>query len=253
MNISRMSGLFTKWQMFGFGAAICFLVIYLNIAEDVFTNDSIVKFDHSFGCVVQGLRTPRMSSLMLLITYLGNWQIIGAGLLLSIYYLARERQWINAAGLLTSVFGGELLVFLSKTGFSRARPDTLNALIPAKGLSFPSGHAFVAITFYGFLAWAVMTETRSMPARITLLLVVSGLAIAVGFSRIYLGVHWPSDVLASYFLALAWVTILTTIFRTFISTPHESGPASAVVDPRVLLAIWLATIAIFYYFHPLAV
>jgi len=246
-----MRGPVPNWQILGFLAAICFLVVYINIAEDVFTNDTIVNFDQSVSSAVQELRTPRLTLVMLLFTYLANWQIIGVGLLLSILFLSRRRQWFLVMALLLSVFGGELLVFLSKIGFSRARPDTLNALIPAKGLSFPSGHAFVAITFYGFIAWILMTERQDWPTRAAVLLVTSVLAAAIGFSRIYLGVHWPSDVFASYFLALAWVTFLTTMFHAYVPNRYVSNSAAKSFHLSVLVALWIVAIAIFYYLHPL--
>lgn len=246
-----MRSQFTNWQILGFLAAICFLIIYINIAEDVFTHDSIVNFDQSVSSAVQQLRTPRLTSVMLLFTCLANWQIIGVGLLLSILFLSRRRQWFLVMALLLSVFGGEVLVFLSKISFSRGRPDTLNALIPAKGLSFPSGHAFVAITFYGFIAWILMTERQDWPTRAAVLLVASVLAAAIGFSRIYLGVHWPSDIFASYFLALAWLTFLTTMFRAYVPTRYASNSAAKSFDPSVLAAVWIVAIAIFYYLHPL--
>ena len=75
MNINRMRGPVPNWQILGFLAAICFLVVYINIAEDVFTNDTIVNFDQSVSSAVQELRTPRLTLVMLLFTYLANWQI----------------------------------------------------------------------------------------------------------------------------------------------------------------------------------
>src|SRR5712691_7896729 len=97
-------------------------------------------------------------------------------------------------------------VWVIKTAFARQRPDLINALIPAQGYSFPSGHAFVAFAFYGFATFLLAERAQSWSRRVLVVFVGLLVIFMVGFSRIYLGVHWPSDVLASLALGGAWLS-----------------------------------------------
>jgi len=170
--------------------------LFLSVVEDLISNDPLVVADLRLLSLVQMFRSPHLNTFMLFLTYLGNWQIVAAGACLFGVYLALTRQRRGILALLISILGGELLVWLGKTGFVRPRPDLVNALIPAQGLSFPSGQAFVAISFYGFVSWFVIERTKTKVAKVSIVVLATVLVLAIGFSRIYLGVRWPSDVLA---------------------------------------------------------
>ncbi|MDX8478909.1 LssY C-terminal domain-containing protein [Mesorhizobium sp. VK24D] len=239
------------------GAALAsvFLFFFLSVVQDLIANEAVVLADLRLLSVVQMYRTPGLNRLMLFLTYLGNWQIVtaGAGLLVLYLALTRRRLWILA--LLISIGGGEILVQLGKVGFARPRPDLINALIPAKGASFPSGHAFVAICFYGLVGWFAIDRVKTWTAKAAIAVMTTAIVAAVGFSRIYLGVHWPSDVIASFGLGAAWLTATITFFSVArasagdtISSPTPALSRAAAV---CLFVAWAGIVGAFDYTHPL--
>ena len=99
----------------------------------------------------------------------------------------------------------------------RARPNHLR-LVKEKGFSFPSGHSMVSIALYGILIYIVNKNIKNKPLRITLTIILSILILLIGLSRIYVGVHYPSDVLSGYILA----TIITILVIDYYNT-HFRG------------------------------
>jgi undecaprenyl-diphosphatase len=95
---------------------------------------------------------------------------------------------------------------LLKQLFQRARPD-LHRLIEIGGYSFPSGHATNAITVYGILSFLLWNHIATRRGRILLLFSSTFIIFSIGFSRIYLGVHYPSDVIAGYFVGGFWLIV----------------------------------------------
>jgi hypothetical protein len=121
-------------------ASAC-LFFFLSVVQDLIANEAVVLADLRLLSLVQMYRTPGLNKVMLFLTYLGNWQVVTAGASLLVLCLALMRRWLWILALLVSIGGGEILVQLGKVGFGRPRPDLVNALIPAQGPSFPSGHA----------------------------------------------------------------------------------------------------------------
>jgi undecaprenyl-diphosphatase len=109
-----------------------------------------------------------------------------------------------------TVMTGNILTPFLKDIIHRSRPDVSVAAIStlAEGFSFPSGHAFAATIFYGFLAYLAFRFRKRWPGILCVALV-----FLIGVSRIYLGVHWPSDVLAGWLLGLAWLAAFIWITR----------------------------------------
>jgi undecaprenyl-diphosphatase len=114
-----------------------------------------------------------------------------------------------------SVFSGEAFLKVIKILVERKRPPLSVALIKEENLnqSFPSGHAFLAVTFYGLLGYFLYRKARSRKARIGIIIVFLLSVLAIGASRIYLGVHWPTDVLASLAAGSAWLAMTITILE----------------------------------------
>ena len=131
------------------------------------------------------------------LTYLGNWQVITVGSVVFAILLYMSCQWWWLGAFATSILGEQLLSQATKFAFHRDRPNLDNALLPAAGGSFPSGHALVAFAFYGFIACHAVSQTRNWWVKTLIVAGVIPVILGIGFSRIYLGVHWPSDVVAS--------------------------------------------------------
>jgi membrane-associated phospholipid phosphatase len=94
-----------------------------------------------------------------------------------------------------------------KAAFERPRPAFSDPIATASGFSFPSGHAMVSLTVYGALAFVIVATTKSRRARVLVLATAAALVLAIGFSRLYLGVHYVSDVLAAYGAGIAWLML----------------------------------------------
>jgi undecaprenyl-diphosphatase len=240
----------------GAATSIIFLYLFFAIVEDLIFKDPLVKSDLRIMSLFQIFRTPSFNDVMLFITYLGNWQIVVAGVILFGVYLILSRRWLWLALLIISVVGGEGIVWATKTVVGRPRPDLANALIPAQGPSFPSGHAFVAFAFFGLVAWFAINHTTGSWKRLLLgFSAVIGIA-ALGFSRVYLGVHWLSDVLASFAAGAAWLTMLVTALAVakaygIQDTPRWANKTQRRVAVGLLSFVWAGVVLAYYETHPL--
>ncbi len=119
-----------------------------------------------------------------------------------------RRRILDAATLAIVLVGGGLLSTLLKIVFQQERPQLFSSIIPPPGdYSFPSGHSLIAFCLYGFFAaWLVLDSPRE-PWRWLVGLVSLGIAGLVAFSRLYLGVHWPTDVIGGMLIAIFWVSL----------------------------------------------
>ncbi|HYC39614.1 MAG TPA: phosphatase PAP2 family protein [Chitinophagaceae bacterium] len=162
---------------------------------------------------VQRLVSPSNNRRMLFITALGKHQfLVPANLsVLGWYLFVRKHTWfsVRVVSIALSSLG---LMLLFKKIFSRKRPAN-PLLSPVRGMSFPSGHAMMSTTFYGLLIY-IITQKSGPAAQAALIPPLVLLILAVGFSRIYLRVHYTSDVLAGHTIGLAWLGLsLNTIRR----------------------------------------
>ena len=137
---------------------------------------------------------------MIFVTYLGNWQtIVGLGIvaLVVLWLLKKKRE---AGFLAVALVSGEIIKELLKLIFHRARPDATFALISETGYSFPSGHAFMSVIFYGMICYFIYQMCKNKSQKIILLITTAILVFLIGYSRVYLGVHWASDVLGGWLI-----------------------------------------------------
>jgi len=141
-----------------------------------------------------------MTAIMIFITYIGNWQtIVGLGIvvLVILWSLKKKKETILFA---TAVVSGEIIKEFLKLIFHRERPDASLALIQESGYSFPSGHAFMSVIFYGMICYFIYQACKNKWQKIILLITTTILVFLIGYSRVYLGVHWASDVFAGWLI-----------------------------------------------------
>jgi undecaprenyl-diphosphatase len=157
------------------------------------------------------IRLPILDVLMKSINWLGSVYVFTLLLIALIIILIRRKKRSNAILILTGVAGGWLIVELLKLFFIRLRP--IGGLITTTGYSFPSGHATIATALFLLLVYLHSNQSRK---RIESFVVICGAVLAillVGFSRLYLGVHWLSDIIAGYAIGIIWVAVLIVIMN----------------------------------------
>ncbi|TFW24035.1 phosphatase PAP2 family protein [Massilia arenosa] len=148
--------------------------------------------------------------------------LLGA-VLLAWLWRRGERRW--CALVIAAVPGGMLLNVLLKWTFQRARPEFGEPLVHLLTYSFPSGHTLGATVFYGVLAVYLRQHARNPTARAALAVAALGMVLLVALSRLYLGAHYPTDVLAGMAEGCAWLTICMTVISNWRS-PRPAGAPS---------------------------
>ncbi len=189
--------------LFAFAGA---LALFIFIALMIF-GDNKDGFDLKVFSILSTYVTDANTDVMQFFTFLGTHTfLIPANLLLSAYFLfVKKHRWYSIN--VPSVALSSLLVMFSlKYFFRRDRPLTplLNA---AKGYSFPSGHAMISFTFYGLLIYLVWKNVKAPWLKITLSILLSLLIFVIGLSRVYLRVHYASDVLAGFCVGCMWLLL----------------------------------------------
>jgi len=184
--------------------------IFIAIAEDVVTGDPLVVVDARFSNWLHEHAVQPLTKLMLLVS------MVHAPLGITIMTLAvsvwlwqrRLHYWVLR--IMLSVFGGMLLNVILKHIFRRPRPHFANPIVTLTSYGFPSGHTMMATVFYGSLCALVVSRTHGLRWRAVAILAAAFMIALVGFSRIYLGVHYLSDVLGAIAEGLAWLALVLT-------------------------------------------
>lgn len=150
---------------------------------------------------------------MMDLSALGSFAVILTVVISLLGFLVLRRQWRLAIFIFLSIAGGSVLSFFLKSCFMRPRPDLVMHLTPAQLSSFPSGHTMSATMVYLTLAALLAESVRREYVKIYILGWAIGIVFLVGVSRIYIGVHWPSDVLAGWMGGIAWALFCWLIER----------------------------------------
>jgi undecaprenyl-diphosphatase len=194
-----------------FGIALP-LWAFSEIAEEVGEGDAR-WFDES---VLLALRTsdpadpigPRWFELSVMdVTALGGFGVLALVTLLAIGFLLALKRWPDALLLLVATLGGTAISEGLKMGFNRPRPDLVAHIVDATSMSFPSGHAMLSAVTYLTLGALIARTQERLSMRRGILAAAILLTVLIGASRVYLGVHWPTDVLAGWCLGAAWALI----------------------------------------------
>ncbi|WP_081415285.1 phosphatase PAP2 family protein [Ectobacillus panaciterrae] len=184
------------------------------------SDKKIIEFDNIVISFIQGLESPTLTSIMKFFTFIGAGFPVVFLTLAIIFFLYKvlhhRRELILFVWV---VIGSALLNWILKIIFHRARP-TIHRIVDANGFSFPSGHSMAAFSLYGIVTFLLWRHVKSSFGRSILILVSAIMILAIGISRIYLGVHYPSDVLGGYLASCSWIAISIWFFRcSWIAIP----------------------------------
>lgn len=192
-------------------AAVCFACLAMAVSRG-----PAGRFDLLVRDTVHSWTSPQLTYAMRGITHMGSWEVLAPlGVLLAWRLIAEGRR--GAVVLLAvAALGGEAWDQGLKLLFHRERPEAFFGLEP-DNYSFPSGHSMESACFYGALAMIAAERAASRRRRWAIRLGAAALVGCIGLSRIYLGVHYPTDVLGGYLAALVWLALIAA------ATPRDTG------------------------------
>lgn len=196
-----------KWIL----ALIC-IIIFLDVLEDVLDNE-IVNFDNVVYSKVVYFKSNMTTNLFKIITFFGSPIAFISICILSFIFVKNKKISTNIT-INLAICG--TFNFVLKNIIKRNRPIGYR-LVEESGFSFPSGHSMASMAFYGLIIYFIFKFVKNKKIKIPLIIVLSILIVLVGMSRIYLGVHYPSDVLAGFMISISYLVLYTHIIKNNIN------------------------------------
>jgi membrane protein DedA with SNARE-associated domain/membrane-associated phospholipid phosphatase len=229
------------------------LALFAGIVEDLITSDSIVSADIRIANLFFGFRTDALTDVFSWITLLGKSQVFLCfiAITVTLLWLWRKNNYIPS--LFIAVIGSEIFTYLGKLAFHRPRPEM--SVYVEHSFSFPSGHATIAVAFYGFVGYLLLRFVQSWNRKINIFITTILLIIAIGFSRIYLGEHYISDVWSGYLVGAMWL-IIAVSFSEWLGYHEKSRKIKSPVPGARPISLVLGCVAILFYvgfsmnYHP---
>lgn len=205
----------TKWITLRFILAIILflatLIVFVAIADEIVLEHEN-NFDQIISAYIQSFTSPAMTKAMIAITFFGSSTFLfPAYILLIIFYISRKKRRL-ALDITMVGLSSTGILFLFKDIFRRHRP--LDPLIShVTGFSFPSGHSFSSFTFFGLLIYIAWHSDIKKSTKIIISALLVLFAATIAFSRVYLRVHFPSDVVAGFCLSVVWLMLSLAILH----------------------------------------
>ena len=185
--------------------AILAIVVTINVK-----NGRILELDlNIYKFFSENIINDKLTPIVKIITHIGGAKIV---LVLTVLAIILIKGLKNKLFLLTGIVGTAGLNVVLKHIVQRERPN-INRLIPEKGYSFPSGHSMMSMAFYGMLIFLIFKYVKNTALKWTLIVILTILLSTIGITRIYLGVHYPSDVIGGFVVSLTYLFILTEIYN----------------------------------------
>lgn len=202
----------------GTAVAAIFMIAFWELAEGLAGSSRLIDFDAALSSTIQSWRSPGLTAAMIAITNAGDSPAVAlaaVGIFIAFSALRHYRMAGFAGGI---VLLGAVFSSVAKRSFARPRPPLEQALIDLPGsYSFPSGHTIGSMTFAFVMGYLVARAPWHPAARIAVVGMWALYAILVGVSRIYLGVHWPSDVLAAWLIGGALASFSLGVWASWFS------------------------------------
>ncbi len=180
------------------------------MVEDVVNRENIIELDILVNTKMIMLQNDLLNKIMIFITNIVSPVNLFILSLILFWVLIHKKRWYNSLLLIFSLISGLLAELLIKLFVHRVRPE--NALLNVSGYSFPSAHATMAIIFFSLVIYSFKDDIKNKTLKYIFITSNIILFLLIGFSRIYLNVHWISDVIAGFSLGLFFITFLILIF-----------------------------------------
>ncbi len=196
------------------GATALAFGMFVDITKDMLEGD-VDAVDRAILLAVVKTRTAWLTTAALDLTALGSFTLVLLFSAVTLVVLLALRDRMGALQLLVASAGAGMLAYVTKNTIERARPSEIPRLIEVSGFSYPSGHSLLTSALYLTIAIIAGRYVRDWGAKAAILLAVLAVLILVGASRIYLGVHYPTDVASGISLGAAWALLLAGCFMVF--------------------------------------
>lgn len=198
--------------VFGLVAVLGSLYVFLELADEVLEKEAIF-FDSIISGIIVSFRSPPLTDVMIGLSFLGGNYFLGLAIITTIILLWKKHR--KDAIMFGFIFlSGVGLNLILKEIFQRPRPE--ESLIVESLYSFPSGHAMNSFVFYAALTYFVFWHMKNRKLGWILSIGAGVLIFAIGISRIYLGVHYASDVIAGFFAGLCWMGVVILLEKTLL-------------------------------------
>ena len=211
----RLTVVAVVWLAAGLAFSAFVIWAFIELADEVIEGESRA-FDDAVLLWIHSSFPGWLGGPMRIVTALGYYWVVLPLLAVVVAVFYRKGWRLSAVLLLVSTAGSIVLTTVLKSVFQRARPELFDSGYHASFFSFPSGHATVAVGFYGMLT-LVLAYRLQGTARWAVAILGILVVLLIGFSRLYLGVHYPTDVLAGYLAALLWLVCVGAVYALWLS------------------------------------
>ncbi|MBW4591852.1 MAG: phosphatase PAP2 family protein [Brasilonema angustatum HA4187-MV1] len=206
----RLAPLIATTGIVGLISCLLILFVLANLAEEVLEREAFA-FDTTFLLWLHQFANPTLDNLMLFLTNIGNPRTVVTVAVVTVLLLWWRHYREEAKVFVLACLGAFILNTELKLFFSKPRPELWHQLISEKSFSFPSGHALGSMVLYGFIAYLLAIHYPKLSRVIYCLAII--LIAAIGISRLYLGVHWPTDIIAGYGVGFLWLMTCITMLK----------------------------------------
>ncbi|MBG6218896.1 undecaprenyl-diphosphatase [Arthrobacter sp. CAN_A6] len=215
-------------------AALGLTAASAEIYEAVTEGDGVAALDHPLLGTAVSLRSPVLDSVVTAYTNIGGpiGMPILAGSIMVVLAL-RRRSWMPVLLMVSAAAGSLLMTIAGKQFIGRSRPPLNEAVPPYEySASFPSGHSLNAVVIAGIVAYLLLLRQNSRRAGIITITCAAVFAFTMGVSRVFLGHHWFTDVLVAWTLGAAWLALVITAHRLYLTSRHREQPGALKDSPE---------------------
>ncbi|MCR1161634.1 phosphatase PAP2 family protein [Paenarthrobacter sp. UW852] len=203
----------------GLAVALSLALVFGEVYESVTEADGVAGLDHPALDAAKTVRSPALDVAITAYTNIGG--TVGMPIIavvIMIFLAVRRKSWTPVILMLAAGLGSLLITVLGKPLFGRTRPDLADAIPPYEhSPSFPSGHSLNSLVIAGIVAYLVILRLKTLRARVITVAVAAAFAITMGLSRVYLGHHWLTDVLAAWAIGISWLALVITAHRLYLT------------------------------------